>query len=209
MNVRKLTDYSALFWTLDELMEAHLPQIELYCGIGCLVSDRPEKAAAVAATEYLHGAHPDAAGFSPRNLRRMRDFYRTYENGEPRKDCVKENKRHPISQESEQGINPTDFRPLTRYKNGVVNWAQKEVALATKGNLVVCHVDGTFKGASGVTRGDAAVVVYRLFQKIWQLPSLSKKALGAASHARRPQQSKKSAFEQIFSSYQLLDLTWT
>lgn len=64
-------------------------------------------------------------------------------------------------------VYPTDFRPLTRYKGGVVNWAQKEVALATKENLVVYRVDGTFKGASGMTRSAAAVVVYRLFQKIW------------------------------------------
>lgn len=80
INDRKPSDYSALFWVLDELMEARLPQMEPYCGIGRLVSDRPEKGAAVAATEYLHGAYPDAAGFSPRNLRRMRGFYRAYEN---------------------------------------------------------------------------------------------------------------------------------
>ena len=79
MNVKKPTDYSALFSALDELMTAHLPQMELYCGIGRLVSGRPEKGAAVAAAEYLHSVYPDAAGFSPRSLRRMRDFYRTYE----------------------------------------------------------------------------------------------------------------------------------
>ena len=40
---------------------------------------RPEKGTAVAAAEYLHAAYPDVPGFSPRNLRRMRDFYRAYE----------------------------------------------------------------------------------------------------------------------------------
>ena len=79
MNVRKPTDYSAMFAALDELMAANLPQMELYRGIGCVVSDRSEKGAAVAAAEYLQRACPDAAGFSPRGLRRMRDFYRTYE----------------------------------------------------------------------------------------------------------------------------------
>ena len=79
MNVRKLTDYSAIFAALDELMAATLPQMELYRGIGHIVSGRPEKGAAVAAAEYLQGAYPDTAGFSPRSLRRMRDFYRTYE----------------------------------------------------------------------------------------------------------------------------------
>ena len=79
MNVRKPTDYSTLFAALDELMAADLPQMELYRGIGRLVSGRPEKGAAIAAAEYLQTAYPDAAGFSPRNLRRMRDFYRAYE----------------------------------------------------------------------------------------------------------------------------------
>ena len=79
MNVRKPTDYSAMFAALDELMAENLPQMELYRGIGRVASGRPEKGAAVAAAEYLQGAYPDATGFSPRSLRRMRDFYRTYE----------------------------------------------------------------------------------------------------------------------------------
>ena len=79
MNVRKPVDYSAMFAALDTLMAANLPQMELYCEIGRLVSGRPEKGAAVAAAEYLCSAYPDASGFSPRNLRRMREFYRTYE----------------------------------------------------------------------------------------------------------------------------------
>ena len=79
MNVRKPVDYSAMFAALDAVMTADLPQMELYCEIGRLVSGRPEKGAAVAAAEYLCSAYPDASGFSPRNLRRMREFYRTYE----------------------------------------------------------------------------------------------------------------------------------
>ena len=79
MNVRKPIDYSAMFSALDTLMAADLPQMELYCEIGRLVSDRPEKGTAVAAAEYLCGMCPDVSGFSPRNLRRMRAFYRTYE----------------------------------------------------------------------------------------------------------------------------------
>ena len=79
MNVRKPVDYSAMFAVLDTLMATDLPQMELYCEIGRLVSGRTEKGAAVAAAEYLCVAYPDASGFSPRNLRRMREFYRTYE----------------------------------------------------------------------------------------------------------------------------------
>ena len=79
MNVRKPIDYSAMFAALA-LMAEDLPQTELYCEIGRLVSGRPEKGAAVAAAEYLRAAYPGASGFSPRNLRRMREFYHTYEN---------------------------------------------------------------------------------------------------------------------------------
>ena len=71
MNVRKPTDYSAMFAALDELMAANLPQMELYRSIGHVVSGRPEKGAAVAAAGYLQGAYPDITGFSPRSLRRM------------------------------------------------------------------------------------------------------------------------------------------
>ena len=78
-NGRKPTDYSAMFTALDELLAANLPQMELYRGIGRIVSGRPEKGAAVAAAGYLQGACPDATGFSSRSLRRMRDFYRAYE----------------------------------------------------------------------------------------------------------------------------------
>ena len=51
MNIRKPVDYSAMFAALDTLMTA----------------------------EYLSAAYPDVPGFSPRNLRRMREFYRAYE----------------------------------------------------------------------------------------------------------------------------------
>ena len=79
MNIRKPTDYITMFTTLDTLMAAQLPQMEMYCEIGRLVSGRVEKGAAVAASEYLQAAYPAAEGFSPRNLRRMRAFYAAYE----------------------------------------------------------------------------------------------------------------------------------
>ncbi|MDE7220449.1 MAG: hypothetical protein K2O45_12650, partial [Oscillospiraceae bacterium] len=79
MNVRKSIDYTAMFAALDTLMKKELPQMELYCEIGRLISGRPEKGAAIAAAEYLCGTYPDVSGFSPRNLHRMRDFYRVYE----------------------------------------------------------------------------------------------------------------------------------
>ena len=79
MNIRKPVDYSAMYTGLDQALGRNLPQMELYLEIGKLVSARTEKGAAVAAAEYLAVKCPDNSGFSPRNLRRMRDFFRTYE----------------------------------------------------------------------------------------------------------------------------------
>lgn len=79
MNIRKPTDYTAMFAALDAAVAAQLPQMELYREIGRGVGGRAEKGAAVAASEYLQAAYPAADGFSPRNLRRMRAFYAAYE----------------------------------------------------------------------------------------------------------------------------------
>ena len=78
MNIRKNVDYSDMFVALDAAMSAEKQQMKLYCKIGKAVGQRLEKGAAVAAAEYLSSHYPDIQGFSPRNLRRMRDFYRIY-----------------------------------------------------------------------------------------------------------------------------------
>lgn len=80
MNTKKAVDYSSFYSALDSIMQLALPQLELYWQIGKTICAQNEKGAAVSAAEYLQSAYPDAAGFSPRNVRRMRDFYRTYEN---------------------------------------------------------------------------------------------------------------------------------
>lgn len=80
MNIRKNIDYNEMYEELDKLIEQQLPQMDLYCAIGRAVCQRTEKGAAVMASEYLNQHYPDVKGFSPRSLRRMRDFYRTYEN---------------------------------------------------------------------------------------------------------------------------------
>ena len=79
MNIRKIIDYSEMYAELDKTMAADIPQMELYCEIGKAVCQRTEKGAAVAAAAYLSKQYPDVQGFSPRNLRRMRDFYRSYQ----------------------------------------------------------------------------------------------------------------------------------
>ena len=80
MNIRKNIDYTEMYEALDELMSQQLSQMELYWGIGKAVCRRTEKGAAVMASEYLNKHYPDVKGFSPRSLRRIRDFYRTYDN---------------------------------------------------------------------------------------------------------------------------------
>ncbi len=79
MNIRKETDYSTLFALLKAFMSEGLTQMELYRKIGEAVCNRPEKGAVAAAAEYLQKNYPDTAGFSPRNVRRMREFCRTYQ----------------------------------------------------------------------------------------------------------------------------------
>lgn len=78
MNIRKEIDYSAMHAVLDLAVAQNLSQMEMYCEIGKAICARPEKGAAVAAASYLSEQYPDMAGFSPRNVRRMRDFYRLY-----------------------------------------------------------------------------------------------------------------------------------
>ena len=50
------------------------------CAIGKAIGQRPEKGAAIAAADFLQTNFPDRTGFSPRNVRRMHDFYKVYEN---------------------------------------------------------------------------------------------------------------------------------
>ena len=80
MNVRKPVDYGTMKRELTAILAQNLPQMDEIYAIGKAISQRPEKGAAVAAAEFLQANFPDRTGFSPRNVRRMRDFYRTYEN---------------------------------------------------------------------------------------------------------------------------------
>mgnify|MGYP004489914337 CR=1 FL=1 len=80
MNVRKPVDYGTMYRELTAILAQNLSQMDKVYAIGKAISQRPEKGAAVAAAEFLQTNFPDRAGFSPRNVRRMRDFYRTYKN---------------------------------------------------------------------------------------------------------------------------------
>ena len=83
MNVRKPVDYGTMHRELTAILAQNLPQMEEVYAIGKVINQCPEKGAAVAAAEFMQANFPDRTGFSPRNVRRMRDFYRTYENDEP------------------------------------------------------------------------------------------------------------------------------
>ena len=80
MNIRKPVDYGMMYRELTVILAQNLPQmIEIYT-IGKVISQRSEKGAAIAAAEFLQVNFPEHTGFSPRNVRRMRDFYKVYEN---------------------------------------------------------------------------------------------------------------------------------
>lgn len=49
----------------------------------------------------------------------------------------------------------------------IAQWAEKEVALATDANMVIRRTDSLFSGNDEMTRGDAAIILKRLFDKIW------------------------------------------
>ena len=70
MNVRKPADYGTIYRKLTAI----LPQMDEVYAIGKVISQRPEKGAAVAAAEFLQVNFPDRTGFSPRNVRWMRVF---------------------------------------------------------------------------------------------------------------------------------------
>ena len=84
MNVRKPVDYGTMYRELTAILAQNLPQMDEIHAIGKVIHQRPEKGAAVAAAEFLQANFPDRTGFSPRNVRRMRDFYKTYENDQTR-----------------------------------------------------------------------------------------------------------------------------
>lgn len=75
INIRKKTGYLGLFSCLGRILGQDQSQMQLIVMIGKAVCARPEKGTAVAA-EYIQANYPNKAGFSSRNLRRMRSFSR-------------------------------------------------------------------------------------------------------------------------------------
>ena len=84
MNVRKPVNYGTMYRELAAILAQNLSQMDEVCAIGKAISQRSEKGAAVAAAEFLQANFPDRTGFSPRNVRRMRDFYKVYPTAFPK-----------------------------------------------------------------------------------------------------------------------------
>ena len=68
MNVRKPVDYGMIYRELTAILAQNLPQMDEIYAIGKVISQRPEKGAAVAAAEFLQANFPDRTGFSPCNV---------------------------------------------------------------------------------------------------------------------------------------------
>ena len=66
MNVRKPVDYGMMYRELTAILAQNLPQMGEIYAIGKVISQHPEKGAAVAAAEFLQANFPDRTGFSPR-----------------------------------------------------------------------------------------------------------------------------------------------
>ena len=61
--------------------------------------------------------------------------------------------------------NPESY--LSKYEDDIADWAKPMIALATRENLIVKRKDGRFYAAGSMTRGNAAIALYRLFKKMW------------------------------------------
>jgi hypothetical protein len=58
---------------------------------------------------------------------------------------------------------------LREYTDGdaIADWARESVALAARAGIVPRRADGSFDSESVMTRGDAAIMLYRLFMRMW------------------------------------------
>lgn len=61
--------------------------------------------------------------------------------------------------------NPEQY--LSRYSDTIASWATNAVALNTQENILLYRTDGQFAQGSQMTRGDVAIIIERLFSRIW------------------------------------------
>jgi len=63
--------------------------------------------------------------------------------------------------------NPNAVLQIFVDRNEFSSWSIDDLALATQVNLVIRRADGMFMPRSSMTRGDAALVLYRLYMRLW------------------------------------------
>jgi len=65
---------------------------------------------------------------------------------------------------------PADIEiPLARYfdRHLLAEWSEDGIALATDANVVIYRTDSLFAPLSNMTRGDAAIILDRVFSRVW------------------------------------------
>jgi len=63
--------------------------------------------------------------------------------------------------------NPNQHLQVFTDRNNFAAWSVPYLALATRENLVVFRADGQFLPTTPMTRGDAALALYRLYLRLW------------------------------------------
>jgi len=58
---------------------------------------------------------------------------------------------------------------LSRYNDWqtILEWSRADIALATRENIVTTCADGRFAPNDTMTRGDAALILHRLYLWLW------------------------------------------
>jgi len=52
-------------------------------------------------------------------------------------------------------------------RDDFANWSINDLALAAQANLIILRADGMFNPRDPMTRGDAALVLYRMYNRLW------------------------------------------
>ena len=66
-------------------------------------------------------------------------------------------------------IVPTSPEEYLKYTDtdSLPEWAKEDISLAEMANLIMERTDNMFVPEDEMTRGDAAIILMRLFNKIW------------------------------------------
>jgi len=64
-------------------------------------------------------------------------------------------------------VNPMVYLREFSDADDFADWSITDLSLATRENLVIRRADGNFLPRADITRGEAAVILYRLYRRIW------------------------------------------